>query len=58
MEPRVMSHDARRRQLRHEALQAISDRSSGSQSRTFKSAGTYRYACTLDPGMSGRITVR
>jgi plastocyanin len=35
----------------------IGVRSSGSQSRTFKSAGTYRYVCSLHPGMSGQITV-
>ena len=36
----------------------IGDRASGSVPRTFKSVGTYRYVCTLHPGMSGRITVR
>jgi plastocyanin len=35
----------------------ISNRSSGSKSRTFSSAGTYRYECTLHPGMTGRIVV-
>lgn len=36
----------------------ISNRSSGSKSRRFTKAGTYRYACTLHPGMTGRIVVR
>lgn len=36
----------------------ISSRSSGSASRTFARAGTYRYECTLHPGMTGRIVVR
>lgn len=37
---------------------AIGNRTSGSPSRTFSRAGTYRYECTLHPGMTGRITVR
>jgi plastocyanin len=36
----------------------IAARSSGSVRRTFRRAGTYRYVCTLHPGMTGRITVR
>jgi plastocyanin len=36
----------------------IANRSSGSVRRTFRRAGTYRYDCTLHPGMTGRITVR
>jgi plastocyanin len=36
----------------------VADRSAGSASRTFRRSGTYRYECTLHPGMTGRITVR
>ena len=39
-------------------FKTIGVRSSGSQSRKFTSAGTYRYVCSLHPGMSGQITVR
>jgi plastocyanin len=39
-------------------FKTISTRSSGTQRRTFTRTGTYRYQCTLHPGMTGRITVR
>ncbi|HVF77372.1 MAG TPA: plastocyanin/azurin family copper-binding protein [Solirubrobacteraceae bacterium] len=39
-------------------FKTISDRETGSPSRTFERAGTYSYHCTLHPGMTGRITVR
>ena len=39
-------------------FKTIPDRSAGSVRRTFRRAGTYRYQCTLHPGMTGRITVR
>jgi plastocyanin len=39
-------------------FKTISNRSSGSVTRTFTRAGTYRYQCTLHPGMTGRIVVR
>ena len=39
-------------------FKSISARTSGSRSRTFSRTGTYRYSCTLHPGMSGRIVVR
>lgn len=38
-------------------FKTISTRSSGTQKRTFTTAGTYRYECTLHPGMTGRIIV-
>jgi plastocyanin len=38
-------------------FKAIPNRSSGSRRRTFTRAGTYRYQCTLHPGMTGRIVV-
>ena len=33
-------------------------KTSGTHRYRFTKAGTYRYVCTLHPGMSGRITVR
>jgi plastocyanin len=50
------AHDVTSRGARRFA--SIGARESGSRSRTFTSAGTYRYVCTLHPGMAGRITVR
>ena len=39
-------------------FKTIADRASGLVSRTFTRAGTYRFECTLHPGMTGRIIVR
>jgi plastocyanin len=39
-------------------FKTIASRSSGSVARAFRRAGSYRYECTLHPGMTGRITVR
>lgn len=39
-------------------FRTIADRSAGAVSRTLSRTGTYRYECTLHPGMTGRITVR
>ena len=39
-------------------FRSIGVRSAGSPRRTFNRAGTYRYECTLHPGMTGRISVR
>jgi plastocyanin len=39
-------------------FKTIADRSSGSVRRTFARPGVYRYACTLHPGMTGKLTVR
>ena len=39
-------------------FKTIASRSAGSVARTFRRAGSYRYECTLHPGMTGRITVR
>ena len=47
----VVSQGARR-------FKPIGIRETGSQSRRFTKAGTFRYVCTLHPGMAGRITVR
>jgi plastocyanin len=36
----------------------LATRKAGSASVRFTKAGTYRYVCTVHPGMDGRIVVR
>lgn len=36
---------------------SIANHTSGSNSRTFASSGTFDYSCTNHPGMAGRVTV-
>ena len=38
--------------------QKSATQSTGSYSRTFSSAGTFSYNCTVHPGMNGSVTVR
>lgn len=46
------------RSVGRKRFKSIDDRAKGERSVRFTSAGTYRYECTLHPGMTGRITVR
>jgi plastocyanin len=39
-------------------VQNIDTRSTGSEGRTFATAGRYQYECTVHPGMSGEVIVR
>jgi plastocyanin len=39
-------------------FKSATSRSTGTYSVRLKKAGTYRYECTLHPGMTGRIRVR
>lgn len=38
--------------------QDIGDHTSGSNSRTFNTAGTFNYSCTLHGGMAGSVSVQ
>ena len=38
--------------------QKSATQATGSYSRTFSSAGTFSYNCTIHPGMNGSVTVR
>jgi plastocyanin len=49
------THDVRN--IGGRRFKSIGNRCTGSRSRTFTRAGTYRYECTLHPGMTGRISV-
>jgi plastocyanin len=47
-----------RHNLVSRSFRGASARSSGSVTRTFRAAGTFRYRCTLHPGMNGAVVVR
>ena len=50
------AHNVRSRGTRR--FRSSPTKSSGSYSVRFRRAGTYRYVCTLHPGMAGRVVVR
>lgn len=47
-----------RHDLTSRSFRGAGARSSGSVTRTFRTAGTFRYRCTLHPGMNGAVVVR
>jgi len=47
-----------RHDIASRSFRGASARSSGTVARTFRTAGTFRYRCTLHPGMNGAIVVR
>lgn len=47
-----------RHDIASRSFRGASARSSGSIARTFRTAGTFRYRCTLHPGMNGAVVVR
>ena len=51
-----VAHDVRSRGLPR--FRGATTRQSGSHTVQFTRRGTYRYVCTLHPGMAGRIVVR
>ena len=50
-----VAHDVTSRGTRR--FRKIPLRTTGSVSRRFRRTGTYRYVCTVHPGMTGRVVV-